>query len=113
MNSAQMTSRSQLMQTTIQSRSQITRSVVKCRCGPANMTTDGPSEALPRRVALGALVAIGAAVFGPTQEALAFGSGIPGYDVNMDARKRAQARIKAEMKADLDRGKEISFFFSY
>ena len=33
----------------------------------------------------------------------AFGSGFPGYDVNMDARKRAQARIKAEMDADLAR----------
>jgi hypothetical protein len=37
------------------------------------------------------------------QPAQAFGSGFPGYDINVDARKRAKDRIKREMQADLDR----------
>lgn len=38
-----------------------------------------------------------------TPAAQAFGSGFPGYDMNLDARKRAQERIKREMQADLDK----------
>ena len=38
------------------------------------------------------------------QPALAFGSGFPGYDVNLDGRKRALDRNKREMQAELDRG---------
>lgn len=37
------------------------------------------------------------------QPAQAFGKGFPGYDMNVDGRKRAQERIKREKQADLDR----------
>jgi hypothetical protein len=53
-----------------------------------------------------------ATVASPAQEALAFGSGFPGYDVNLDGRKRAMERNKREMQADLDRGEseQLSLF---
>jgi hypothetical protein len=49
------------------------------------------------------LIAAAALVLSSPQPAQAFGSGFPGYDINKDARKRAQDRIKRERQADLDR----------
>ncbi len=53
---------------------------------------------------MGVAAAAIATVASPVQEALAFGSGFPGYDVNLDGRKRAMERNKREMQADLARG---------
>ena len=78
-------------------------SIVNCRCGPISQKQSAPSETPHRRALLAAVLAVGAAV-AQAPAALAFGSGFPGYDVNMDARKRAQDRIKKELQADLDRG---------
>ncbi len=50
--------------------------------------------------------AAGAAVLLPAvvpQAAEAFGTGFPGYDVNLDGRKRALERNKREMAAELER----------
>jgi hypothetical protein len=61
---------------------------------------------------LGVAAAAIATVASPAQEALAFGSGFPGYDVNLDGRKRAMERNKREMQADLARGEseQLSLF---
>ena len=63
------------------------------------------SSPVPNRRALlsTGLIAAAALVLSSPQPAQAFGSGFPGYDINKDARKRAQDRIKRERQADLDR----------
>lgn len=70
-----------------------------CRC-------QAPGAAAQSRRSLLAGGAAGAAALLAAAPALAFGNGIPGYDINMDARKRAQDRIKKEMEADLERAAE-------
>lgn len=52
--------------------------------------------------AAGAAAAL--AVAAPAPRALAFGNGFPGYDINLDGRKRALDRNKREMEAELARG---------
>lgn len=60
---------------------------------------------MPNRRALlsTGLFAGAALLLSSPQPAQAFGSGFPGYDMNLDGRKRAQERIKREKQADLDR----------
>ncbi|PSC75630.1 cyclin-H1-1 isoform X1 [Micractinium conductrix] len=48
-----------------------------------------------------------AAALVPAQSAQAFGSGFPGYDVNMDARKRAAERNQREIDAMMERAAEF------
>ena len=55
---------------------------------------------------LAVLIAAAAATISPAP-ASAFGTGFPGYDVNLDARKRALDRNKREMQAELDRGEPL------
>jgi hypothetical protein len=74
------------------------KSIVNCQCSI--------SEAATRRSFLAVAVAAAAAVILPASApapAQAFGSGFPGYDINMDGRKRALDRNKREMQAELDR----------
>ena len=68
--------------------------------------SDTPSSSpLPHRRALlsAGLLAGAALLLSSPQPAQAFGSGFPGYDMNVDARKRAQERIKRERQVDLDK----------
>lgn len=75
---------------------------VKCYYRKESSTAQDKSSrrSILTMVALIGVAVIPAAAPSPAQ---AFGSGFPGYDVNMDARKRAQDRIKREMQAELDR----------
>jgi hypothetical protein len=82
---------------------------LKAQCTrPALASGPAPVAAAPlllgRRSALAAAAAAAAAVLAPAQSALAFGSGFPGYDINLDGRKRAFDRNKREMQAELERG---------
>ena len=43
---------------------------------------------------------------------MCFHQGFPGYDVNLDARKRAQDRAKAEMEAEKAKGEGARLFRS-
>jgi hypothetical protein len=92
-----------------QQRSFITRSqrssVVKCQSNTPN------SAPVPNRrgllstglIAGAALIAGAGVLLSSPEPAQAFGSGFPGYDMNLEGRKRAQERIKREKQADLDR----------
>ena len=70
----------------------------------ANNKNEEPAS---RRSILGAAALAGAALVMPVTAdvptAKAFGSGFPGYDMNLDGRKRAQERIKRQVQADLDK----------
>jgi len=54
--------------------------------------------------AAGAVVAVGAA----PQAALAFGNGFPGYDINLDGRKRAMERNKRELQREREKGDDCA-----
>ncbi|KAL4540240.1 hypothetical protein Ndes2526B_g03268 [Nannochloris sp. 'desiccata'] len=73
--------------------------VARCQSNTPN------SPVVPNRRALlsTGLLAGAALLLSSPQPALAFGSGFPGYDMNLEGRKRAQERIKREKQADLDR----------
>eukprot|EP00193_Tetraselmis_chui_P008351 CAMPEP_0177767838 /NCGR_PEP_ID=MMETSP0491_2-20121128/9364_1 /TAXON_ID=63592 /ORGANISM="Tetraselmis chuii, Strain PLY429" /LENGTH=112 /DNA_ID=CAMNT_0019284531 /DNA_START=154 /DNA_END=492 /DNA_ORIENTATION=- len=68
-----------------------------------------PPVALSRRCVLGtgSAAAFLAAMGAEKRPALAYGSGFPGYDINLDARKRASDRAKAEMQAEMERAAAI------
>jgi hypothetical protein len=74
-----------------------------CRCAAQQPpATPAIAAALPRRALLAAAAAVAALT--PVRSALAFGSGFPGYDINMDARKRAADRNKRENEAMMAKG---------
>jgi hypothetical protein len=86
----------------------------KAQCASPAVASRSPAPVsapllLGRRAALAAAAAAAAAALAPAQSALAFGSGFPGYDINLDGRKRAFDRNKREMQAELERG-ECSVF---
>jgi len=56
---------------------------------------------------VGSASALLAAMAADRRSAYAYGTGIPGYDINLDARKRASDRAKAEMQAEMDRAAAI------
>ena len=70
---------------------------------PAAPPARAAPPAVPRRLLLAGAAAAAAALV-PAQSAQAFGSGFPGYDVNMDARKRAAERNQREIDAMMERG---------
>ena len=78
------------------------RIVVAAAQPPAPPAQAAPPPAAPRRLLLAAAAAAVAALL-PVDSAQAFGSGFPGYDVNMDARKRAEERNKREIEAMMAR----------
>jgi hypothetical protein len=76
-----------------------------CRCA-AQQPAARPAvaAALPRRALLAGGAAAAVAALAPVQPCAAFGSGFPGYDVNMDARKRAADRNRRENDAMMAKG---------
>ena len=73
--------------------------------GPVQQTA--PSMATRRGLLLGAVAIPAIIIASPFDSAHAFGNGFPGYDVNLDGRKRALERNKRELEADRKRAAEF------
>ena len=78
------------------------------RAASALSVQQAPHPVASRRgLLLGAVAMPAFFIASPFDSAHAFGNGFPGYDVNLDGRKRALERNKREMEADKKRAAEF------
>lgn len=64
-------------------------------------------QATPATTRRGLMLSVAAISLVPSPAALAFGNGFPGYDINVEGRKRALDRNKREMEADRKKAAEF------